>query len=190
MEWNGEKLGGDNKILSVAEAKSRFSEYISKVAYAGQRYVITKRGKPLVALVSVEDLKSIQSGKDKEKISEMIGKWEYFDEIEFLWRASGITGDLDEEAKRNDWDNLLGSIGKKAEYDLIKSKGNQSETHKFTPAKSRELFKRFWRTAAIFILAFSFSWAAFSFLAQRSQSDLFSFNQVITAKGQKSQIIL
>ena len=83
MEWNGEKIGReDSKTLSVAEAKSRFSEYVSKVAYAGQRYVITKRGKPLIALVSIEDLENIQARGDTEKISEMIGKWDDFDEIE------------------------------------------------------------------------------------------------------------
>ena len=82
MEWNGKQIGSDSKVLSVAEAKSRFSEYISKVAYAGQRYVITKRGKPLVALVSIGDLENIQAREGKEKISEMIGKWKYFDEIE------------------------------------------------------------------------------------------------------------
>ena len=114
----------------------------------------------------------------------------YFDEIEFLWKATGITREIDEEAKRNDWDNLLGSIGKKAEYDLIKSKENQPETPKISPPKSREFLKRFLKVAAIFVFAFSFSWAAFYFLNNRSQSDTLAYNQVITAKGQKSQIIL
>jgi prevent-host-death family protein len=82
MEWNREQLDNKSKILSVAEAKSRFSEYVSKVAYAGHRYVITKRGKPLVALVSIEDLENIQTRGDTEKISDIVGKWENFDEIE------------------------------------------------------------------------------------------------------------
>ncbi len=82
MEWNGEEIGSKNKTLSVAEAKSHFSEYISRAAYAGQRYVITKRGKPLAAIVSIEDLEDIKAGDDQEKISDIIGKWEDFDEIE------------------------------------------------------------------------------------------------------------
>ena len=82
MERNGEQIDSESKILSVAEAKSRFSEYISRVAYAGERYIIAKRGKPLAAFVSIEDLENIKVKKDKEKISEMIGKWEDFDEIE------------------------------------------------------------------------------------------------------------
>ena len=82
MEWNGERPENTSKILSVAEAKSRFSEYISRVAYAGQRYVISKRGKPIAALVSLEDLENIRASQDTEKISEIAGKWEDFDEIE------------------------------------------------------------------------------------------------------------
>ena len=69
MEWNGEEIGSKNKVLSVAEAKSHFSEYISRVAYAGQRYVITKRGKPLAAIVSIEDLGRYKSGGESKKIS-------------------------------------------------------------------------------------------------------------------------
>ena len=82
MEWNGEQLKPDNKVLSVAEAKSRFSEYISKVAYAGKRYVIAKRGKPLVAIVSIEDLENIEASRESDRISEIVGKWNGFEEIE------------------------------------------------------------------------------------------------------------
>ena len=33
--------------VSIAEAKSSFSEYISRVAYAGESILITKRGKAI-----------------------------------------------------------------------------------------------------------------------------------------------
>lgn len=82
MEWNGKKIKTDNKVVSVAEAKSHFSEYISKVAYASEKFVITKRGKPLVALVSIEDLKNIMANEEAKGLSEIIGKWENFEEIE------------------------------------------------------------------------------------------------------------
>lgn len=36
---------------SVAEAKKHFSEILSRVAYGGERIVISKRGKPLAHLV-------------------------------------------------------------------------------------------------------------------------------------------
>lgn len=82
MEWNGKKLNTDDKVVSIAEAKSHFSEYISKVAYAGEKYLITKRGKPLVALVPIQDFKNIKSGKEEKGLSEIIGKWKNFEEIE------------------------------------------------------------------------------------------------------------
>jgi len=80
MEW--EKINTNNKVVSIAEAKSHFSEYVSKVAYAGEKFLITKRGKPLVALVSIEDLKNIKAGKEEKGLSEIIGKWKNFEEIE------------------------------------------------------------------------------------------------------------
>jgi len=82
MEWNGKKVNTDDKVVSIAEAKSHFSEYISKVAYAGEKYLITKRGKPLVALVPIQDLENIKAGKEEKGLSEIIGKWENFEEIE------------------------------------------------------------------------------------------------------------
>ena len=82
MEWNGKIINIDNKVVSVAEAKSHFSEYVSKVAYTGEKFVITKRGKPLVALVSIEDLENIKVKEEAKRLSEIIGKWENFEEIE------------------------------------------------------------------------------------------------------------
>jgi len=54
----------------------------AKVAYTGEKFLITKRGKPLVALVSIEDLKSIKADEEEKGLSEIIGKWENFEEIE------------------------------------------------------------------------------------------------------------
>ncbi|GAG58236.1 unnamed protein product [marine sediment metagenome] len=68
--------------ISVAEAKSHFSEYISKVAYADKRIIITKRGKPIAALVSVEEIKKLKSSKEVKGLGEIIGKWADFEDIE------------------------------------------------------------------------------------------------------------
>jgi prevent-host-death family protein len=42
--------------ISVAEARERFSEIIALVAYKGERFTIERKGKPMAALVSLEDL--------------------------------------------------------------------------------------------------------------------------------------
>lgn len=46
--------------MSVAEAKSRFSELLARAAYAGERFVIARRGKPLAGLVALGDLERLE----------------------------------------------------------------------------------------------------------------------------------
>ena len=52
--------------VSIAEAKARFSELINRVAYAGDRIVITKRGRPIAVLSphSDEGLGSVKGWLD------------------------------------------------------------------------------------------------------------------------------
>ena len=45
--------------VGVAEAKKRFSEIMSRVAYNGDRFIIERHGKPMAALVSPEDLERL-----------------------------------------------------------------------------------------------------------------------------------
>ena len=45
--------------VSVAQAKAELSALMAAVAYQGQRVVIERRGKPMAALVSVDDLEQI-----------------------------------------------------------------------------------------------------------------------------------
>jgi len=42
------------EVLSVAEAKRRFSELIERVG-RGERFLVTRRGKPVLALVSPDE---------------------------------------------------------------------------------------------------------------------------------------
>ena len=43
-------------IKSVADAKRNLSELMSRAAYNNERFLIQRRGKPMAALVSIEDL--------------------------------------------------------------------------------------------------------------------------------------
>ncbi|MCL5070597.1 MAG: type II toxin-antitoxin system prevent-host-death family antitoxin [Actinobacteria bacterium] len=76
-EYNFKETGR----VSVAEAKSNFSEYISRVAFANEKLIITKRGKPIAGLVSLEDIKKLKRESASGGLSQAIGKWENFDEI-------------------------------------------------------------------------------------------------------------
>ena len=49
--------------VNLAKAKSSFSEYASRAAYTDEHIVITKRGKPFVALISVKDLEFLEQIK-------------------------------------------------------------------------------------------------------------------------------
>jgi len=48
------------KRISAAQAKAQLSELLARVAYGGEQYVIERRGKPVAALVSVEDLNRLE----------------------------------------------------------------------------------------------------------------------------------
>ena len=43
-------------------------------------------------------------------LNKKAGNKKFFDEIEFLWKASGITREINEDDKRNDWNIILGKI--------------------------------------------------------------------------------
>jgi len=49
------------KTVGVAEAKARLSALMEEVAHGGQHILIERRGKPMAALVSVEDLNRLEA---------------------------------------------------------------------------------------------------------------------------------
>ena len=52
------------KKIGSADAKAHFAELVSRVEYRGERVIIERRGKPVAALVSVEDLQSLRSPQE------------------------------------------------------------------------------------------------------------------------------
>ncbi len=51
--------------LNVAEAKKKFSELLARVAFKGERFVITRRGKPMAALIGLDDLAVLEEQGDR-----------------------------------------------------------------------------------------------------------------------------
>jgi prevent-host-death family protein len=47
--------------VRVTEAKAHLSELMARVGYGGERFVIERRGRPLAALVRVEDLEHLEA---------------------------------------------------------------------------------------------------------------------------------
>lgn len=74
-----------SKNIGVAEVKKSFSTVISEVALKGEHFVIEKKGKPMAALVSLQDLQQIERGTEKKRkkgLLSAIGAWEDFEGIE------------------------------------------------------------------------------------------------------------
>lgn len=51
--------------FSFSDARSNLAEIANEVAYAGKRVVLTRKGKRLVAVVSIEDLEALEAIEDK-----------------------------------------------------------------------------------------------------------------------------
>ena len=67
--------------VSVANAKSHLSELIAKSSHGHQRFVITRRNKPVAALVSLEDLRIVEQHEERQGLAAVAGKWEGFEEV-------------------------------------------------------------------------------------------------------------
>jgi prevent-host-death family protein len=68
-----------NKI-TTADARKRFSNILNRVAFGNEAFVLTRRGEPIAALVSMKELKLLQ------KLEDQI-------DIEDAWRAKNEPGD-------------------------------------------------------------------------------------------------
>ena len=69
------------RTVSVAEAKSHLSELIAKSSFGHDRFVITRRNKPVAALVSLDDLRIIEQHEERQGLRSIAGKWPGFEEL-------------------------------------------------------------------------------------------------------------
>jgi antitoxin Phd len=56
--------------ITTAEARKNFADIINNVAYGKDPIVLTRRGKELAALVSIEDLELLQRIEDQQDIDD------------------------------------------------------------------------------------------------------------------------
>lgn len=50
--------------VPVTQARAELAELVNRVVYGGERVVLTRHGKPLVALVSAADLRRLEEDAD------------------------------------------------------------------------------------------------------------------------------
>jgi len=81
------------KRIGVAQAKAKLSELLARVAYGDEQYVIERRGKPVAALVSVEDLERLEAASAQP--AEPNAFWE----LAGLWKGVMSDEEVDEFLK-------------------------------------------------------------------------------------------
>ena len=54
--------------VGIAEIRDNLAEALNKVAYAGERVILARRGKGVAALVSMEDLELLEKLEDESDI--------------------------------------------------------------------------------------------------------------------------
>lgn len=70
--------------VSVREAKARFSELSNRVVWGGERFIIKRHDKPFVALVSVDDLKRLETLEERERASYVPAPQEVVDMLDYF----------------------------------------------------------------------------------------------------------
>lgn len=51
--------------VSVSEARQDFAELVNRVAYRGERVLVSRRGRPIAAIVPIEDVEFIERMEDE-----------------------------------------------------------------------------------------------------------------------------
>ena len=63
----------EGEHISAAQARDRFADLLNRAAYGQERIILTRRGKPIAALVPVEDvewLEDIENESDLKAVQE------------------------------------------------------------------------------------------------------------------------
>ncbi len=113
-----------------------------------------------------------------------------FDEASFLWQSLGAGRKLSKKEKADDWTSILERIEKSGDFESILKLPLLPASEKIVSLRSRRILRSFFRIAAVFIFAFFLSWAGLYYLILKPNSRIPAYNEIITSKGQKSQIIL
>ena len=68
-----------NKI-TTADARKKFANIINRVAYSNESFVLTRRGEPIAAIVSMKELNLLQDLEDRM-------------DVEDAWKAKNEPGE-------------------------------------------------------------------------------------------------
>ena len=68
--------------VSVVNIKKQFSEYLNRTSFSDCRVIITKRNRPVAAIVSMKDLQVLEQSEKRRGLLSLRQKWNNFEEIE------------------------------------------------------------------------------------------------------------
>lgn len=68
------------KKITTADARKKFAHIINQVAFGNESFVLTRRGEPIAAIVSMKELKLLQDLEDRI-------------DIEDAWKAKNEPGE-------------------------------------------------------------------------------------------------
>ncbi len=137
-------------------------------------------------------------GETSEEESLLVNQWlnkneknkKYFDEIAFVWKTSGIAQNIEQKDVEKDRKIFIQKIGALPDEKTMKSPEPVRRNLQLFRSSTGAKYYQWLRIAAIFILAFCLSWTVFYFANRKPDTGSLAYNQIITTKGQKSQIIL
>ena len=106
-------LEAEMENISMSEAKSRFSEYLSRAA-SGERFVVLRRQRPLAAIIGAGELARLErSAEITRRLAQSLGQSrQLLDDIETgvvhpamaafgLWKNEDDLADLEEVVSEN-----------------------------------------------------------------------------------------
>ena len=93
-------------VASIGQVKRDISELVNRVAYGGDRIVLTSRGKPKAALISIEDYERLKRQDHEARLAEWQEWMRRADELcqAIHERRNGEYIDLEELERQNDED--------------------------------------------------------------------------------------
>ena len=63
-------------VVSVSRLKNALSEYLSRAAYGGERIIVSSRGKPKAAVISMADLERLEELEDAQAAREALAAYQ------------------------------------------------------------------------------------------------------------------
>jgi len=149
-------------------------------------------------MVNKEKIIKYLLGETSDEESLLVNQWlneneknrKYFNEIEFVWKTSGIAQNIEQNDVEKDRKIFIQKIDELPGEKTMKSTEPARRSLQLFRSNTGPKYYHWLRIAAIFILAFCLSWTVFYFMNRKPDTGSLAYNQIITTKGQKSQIIL